>query len=218
MKYGKQWQRDVQKLPEELQDQCIDYRSWKKVAKQSQSHDAMVARLSSDMLRVESVFMSPPRSRFMCCRAISNRSSTPSKDTHAMYAFAMVNKACIVKIIKRCDKRSGSHLRDWYNAHKHEYSFCGGVKLTRLALECGMHQVEECPICLDPPNTGVILECGHIICLDCIKDMYHIRHMRGTISNLISTSIYMNKHSPCCPLCRCQKPLHRVSSNQIISL
>ena len=233
MKYSKQWQRDVHNLPEELQDACIDYRAWKKVAKQpaTHTHAAMIQRLADDMRRVERVFVSSSascsfRQRLMCCRTMfagsllkptRDSSNTTSGHTNVMYAFAMLNKTCVCKAIKRCDKRTGSRLREWYNAHKHEFSFCGGVRLTRFALESGQQQLDDCPVCLEPPTTGVILECGHIVCLECIKDMYQIRYMRGTISNLVRTSIYMNRRAPCCPLCRCQTPLRRVSSSQLVN-
>jgi hypothetical protein len=137
-----------------------------------------------------------------------------TNDNKILYEYAKLNKKCLVKIIKRSDKRCGTHLQDWYNLQKRNYAFCGGYQFTRLELSTqGDH--EECPICLEQQSIAFIMPCGHCLCITCFKELYKVNGLNGTLRNLIGHSVYTNKIIPRCPICREKGPFRKISNRQI---
>lgn len=200
MKYSHYWQDQVKTLPVDLQKECIDYKAWKKV---KQINNSIYSDLDAICNHIEKVFIKYDN---------HNKSS--------LYKFANINRQTLYKLSKRLDKHFGLNVVNWYRNNKQKYKFCGsGYKLKRLEFEingCG-----ECPICMEDasPETNrimIISDCGHIICLDCFKRLYHVDKLKGEIFNLVSFSAHINHYVPNCPICRELMPVH-LKEDQIIS-
>lgn len=52
-----------------------------------------------------------------------------------------------------------------------------------------------CPICFDPPDFPTVTSCGHLFCLECIKQSISSSAARGQVSG-------SSRGSGLCPLCR----------------
>lgn len=212
MKFKQQWHRELMQLPLSLRSHCIDYKGWKKVVKQNSPspppEDQLQRELQRDLHRVEKVF-TRHHNVYNCFSK-----TAPRVEDHMLYRFAVLNCICVRKIVKRCDKRIGSSLKAWYNANKLTYTFCGGVKLKHLELTL-FGCKDPCPVCLDTPETIIIFDCGHIVCLECLKDLYKIRDKRGTLQNLVRFASHVNSPTPRCPMCRMFDPLKVIKVQNI---
>lgn len=215
MKFKSTWAKELQKLPHDLQTHCFNYKHWKKIAKQQNVNpDDILCQIEKQSKQINRIFLSN----------ISKRSSKPilscihsshviPKDV--MYNFAKLNSMCLYKLLKRFDKRLGTNMKSWLVKHRSEYAFCGGYQLKYLELELyGFH--DECPICLDDSVCKlIILDCSHVVCINCFTELYKINNLNGTIHNLVAYSNYVN--NPKCPMCRTAKPIKEFDKLHIYS-
>ena len=73
-------------------------------------------------------------------------------------------------------------------------------KTESLISQKHQQQVEKlnqvtCPICFEPPNFPTVTSCGHLFCLECIKQSISSSAARGQVSS-------GSKGTGLCPLCR----------------
>lgn len=207
MKFKQTWQRELTGLPCCLRDKCIDYKQWKKVTVCPE--ELLKEQLQLELNKVETVFMGRKKKACCCFSYVA-----PKVEDHMMYKYAILNRTCMNKLVKRCDKRFGTQLRKWYISIKDNYTFCGSAHLTRLELAL-FGYTDSCPLCLECPSTSIILDCGHIVCLECFKDLYQIRNKCGTLQNLVLYANVINVPSPRCPMCRKDRPLKLLTENHI---
>lgn len=193
MKYCTLWKKQIQTLPYKLQTQCLNYKEWKKI----NNIDQTIYNKIDD-----------------ACKNIDKIFTNYKLQKNVLYQFAVINKQTLYKLSKRLAKKTEFNVLEWYNNNKIKYNFCGGYKLKRIDLE--IHGFEECPICLEIQNTMIISDCGHVLCINCFKQLYHIDNLNGKLFNLISYSIYYNHVIPKCPICRQSMPIH-LKDDQIIS-
>lgn len=213
MKWARQWRSELEKLPTVLQQTSINYKQWKKVLQVCQDQTVLQKQLWEDIQRVDTLF----RNHYShhCHHAIVKGWSwlrclwqpllAGEGDKDAWYKYVMINRTSIAKITKRSDKLCGTRLREWYNSERSKLAICESYMFKKLQLEvCGLGESAECPICLEPltHRTVVILDCGHCVCLGCIKEMLHIHHLKGTLQNLVSYAAYHLHTYIKCPLCR----------------
>ena len=198
MKFKHYWLNKVKELPKTLQKECLNYKIWKKRT----SNSDLSELLEIECKHIDKIFHQ--KQDILSCFSYKNTKLD-------LYNYAMINKLSLYKIIKRLDKRFKINLRQWYNNNKQNYAFCGGHELTRLQLELFGYK-DECPICFDKPKTVIILDCGHILCHNCVKNIYNIKELSAGI---ISYSMYHSHHIPKCPICRLSLPIKSLKKNQI---
>jgi hypothetical protein len=192
MKFKHIWIQKLEELPIGLQTECIDYKKWKKI-KSSYNLEIL---LNNECIHVDKIFNNKKN-------IINCYSKNFSKKE--LYNYAILNKKCLYKLIKRLNKRLKCNLNSLLN----KYDFCCGYKLKKLELNIFGYN-DDCPICLEKPSQIIIMDCGHVICVDCVKKLYNIDQLKGTLQNLISYSIYYNKKIPKCPECRYLHPVSTV--------
>jgi hypothetical protein len=206
MKFKRTWEKEINDLPVPLRVKCIDYKAWKKSIKSTiVNNEHLLTMLVRDMERVDSTFKKVVRKRNWCPSSLLNCRCPWCFGYTTIYNFIKLNKTCVYKIAKKCDKHRGTRLMSWYNTHKTSYGFCGGCLFTFIqASVCGGVS-SECPVCMEEHSSSqIILNCGHCICPECVKVLFGIqKNEHGTLTNLINYALYQ-KHviSPKCPLCR----------------
>lgn len=210
MKYCSYWKEEVKKLPYDLQKECINYKNWKKINLIGPDIYEILDRSCShiDIILKKNCIKSYNCLKLMCA------SYHYSIQKHDLLTFASINKMTLYKLSKRLEKKFGLNLLEWYYYNRTKYIFCGkGYLLKRLEIE--IKGCDECPICLEKKERNIITNCGHIICESCIKYLYKVENLNGTIHNLISYSVYKNHFIPKCPICRGLMPIY-LGPNQII--
>lgn len=208
MKFNKYWSDEASQLPIWLNQSCIQYKRWKKL----KTDDVDIQnRLLDEINRVDKTFKSNKKYieyPFLCfTKQVSNEE---------LYRFAMLNRTCVSKLVKRFDKRFHTHYKDWWMEQRNSFSFCKDFELKLLEIRWHGYK-EECPICLNVPETElVVLECGHVLCKDCVKSLLHINKYNGSFENLVK---YANYHTPYkCPCCRLFMPLRSINHKQVIKV
>jgi len=201
----REWRTDISGIPPQLRHACIDYKMWKKLIKTADEGQLMMV-LADNLKTVDSVLLGHKRGLLTTCMC-----DTPQYSNDVLYKFALFNRRCLLKVIKRCDKLRGTRFREWYDHQTtNSVALCNLQLMKTLELE--LHGCNEpCPICLDVPNELVVLDCGHFLCTPCLKDLYGVGRLKGTICNLINYSQYCLKTKPKCPVCRNDHPIHDVN-------
>lgn len=127
----------------------------------------------------------------------------------SLYKFALVNKSTLQMICEHLDKHYETKLfLPWLQNNQKRFKFNNGVILSRLNFEVHRKTI-ECPVCfenVDMENPCVILKCGHILCLTCLKNVYGIKDTRGTLNNMIKYRESYSEHPVHCPTCRFTNP------------
>lgn len=205
MKFKRTWEKELNALPISLRAECIDYKGWKKhINDPHANNERFTTMLKNDMERIEYMFKKLIRNKEKCVVPFLRCYCSMCFEYNTVYAFIKLNKMCVYKIAKKCDKHRGTRLLSWYNMHKKEYSFCGGYQFTYVEACVNGGVLEECPVCFEEHDVQIILDCGHCMCKDCVKGLFGIhKHEHGTLSNLVNYALYTkHNHSPKCPICR----------------
>lgn len=232
MKYAREWQTQVQTLPDELGAACISYRGWKKItSRKSAGSDGwdgrrMIERLRHEAAVADRVFRSHARRSYArrtlvdglaCC--LGRRHVTPvgvdAEQARQALAFARLNATTLAKICKRMERHAPAcGARAWLVAARSslDFAFLGGYRVTGLQLAVD-GAAWECPVCLcRGPELGgeaVLTCCGHAVCAACVRELVGMAGKRGVIWNLIGHGLVA--HGPrACPLCRDPRGFQRV--------
>ena len=243
MKFGAQWKQSVAELPESLREAAISYKAWKKRVKPGADPlppEDFLGTLKDECERVNRRFLERVRSGVAgggarrrwrrgsaggsCGGGCSVSPDDADDEREALaktYAFAMLNRTCVYKLCKKYDKvlrrRDAS---PWFRGAlgAGAYAFLNSAELKRLELEL-YGAKEPCPVCLEETPSpaepaAFILSCGHTMCVSCVRDLYGVRRVRGTLYNVLSYGRY---HSPSvrCPMCRAPDPLGAISELNI---
>jgi len=188
MKYGQYWKKEIMDLPETLRKHVINYKAYKKLIKRNASIQDITQKLMEDALNADACFKK-------------------TRSIKGLLAFADLNSKSLYKICKKAHKKTRDpNAMKWLQEvhNKHMFSFVSGIKKTKIS---GNGHLQECPICLDDivveDNMAIIMHCGHVMCIKCVKHMLHVDKAKGTIYNLIAYGLYENcKGIATCPLCR----------------
>ncbi len=187
MKFGKHIKAEINRFPSLLQKHFIDYKKWKLLAKeyknnmQTRSIQMQVYRTSTiirlllkDLELVDYAFKHTIRNEYSCFSNILSLFGRNYKESEKFaYDFAMINAEAVRKICKRLDKSiNKTTFSHWFVKcrENHKYAFLGGKELTYLTHKYG-NKEKECPICMENRNELVILNCGHVLCLNCISQI-----------------------------------------------
>jgi hypothetical protein len=240
MKFGAQWKQSVAELPESLREAAISYKAWKKRVKPGADPlppEDFLGTLKDECERVNRSFLERVRGggkRWRrgggsgggsCgggCSVSPDDAADDEREALAKtYAFAMLNRTCVYKLCKKYDKvlrrRAAS---PWFRGAlgAGAYAFLNSAELKRLELEL-YGAKEPCPVCLEETPSpaepaAFILSCGHTLCVSCVRDLYGVRRVRGTLYNVLA---YGRFRSPSvrCPMCRAPDPLGAISELNI---
>lgn len=205
MKFKRTWIESMKLLPVYLQEVCIDYKTWKKC--KNIGKEEICRNLQRDIEIVNRVFVSNNCMKFSFCRR-----RIYTVNNAELYEYLKLNKVCIYKICKRLDKRYNLNMMGWYNNIRRKYEFLCGFIMKKL--ECEVYGCkEECPICFDTDKTMIISNCGHLMCTECIENMYNIKGKKGTLKNLISA--YDAEKRSSCPICRSDRPFQDIDLEHV---
>lgn len=212
MKYAKELNTSIQKLPVSLQETCVNYKLWKKRCKSMQLQEAIVL-LKSECDMVESIFTSnyknwshPPLPIFTC---FCNTRVVPL-DANLLLFYAETNAKTVYKVCKRLQKMTNDMTpMNWLTSVRasHVFGFLGGHHTAHLQLK--QHgECLECPICVNEVQNNVMLiyQCGHHACLSCALQYAKVSG-NGLWYNVL---MYAQKRD--CPYCRYDKALCHVST------
>jgi hypothetical protein len=222
MKFGHIWKQTLKELPINLQSHVLDYKRYKKLLK--------TVHLSSDLTTVKQriihdvnainhfsmtslpIIQQQKQTRFGLCKCNTITNDQPSEQ--AIKAYIELNNTTLYKICKRASKRLNdpSYL-NWLATYKQQdrdlSGIFGGFIRSYLKIRTSDNNNIECPICLDDIKINVqkvmMLDCGHTICLDCVKSYLGINNLKGTIGNLIAHGVYMTPNISC-PICKRKHP------------
>lgn len=205
MKFGKSWKFQSEELPVQLASRCINYKVWKKLVKTVRDHDSLLHKLKSECKAVDKVMLTRQTSGVVC--------SLVRLSAQDIHNFAALNKQTLYKICKKLDKQLGTNkFMQWYATRP--FAFLGGSQFTRLQLDATQH-VDECPVCYDIPNTVIILDCGHYLCIECFKDWFRIRGQRGMLWNVVMAVEEKTKEKKRCPMCSKRNPCLHLSAKNL---
>lgn len=219
MKYGRTWEALRLELPPFLQRSCLQYTQWKETIKAFVGPaDVLLQQLEDDCERVSRAFTALARRRHRrrllprllsaagWCPCVAAVDRPCRAEDHNNKAFAELNRTSLYKICKKIDKRLRPSPRalEWMATRSRElrYPFLQGSELTSLVLTLPT----DCPVCLDACDKIAISRCGHVLCLECLEDMYDMRGRKGTYHNLISARERASDRAITCPLCRKARP------------
>jgi hypothetical protein len=221
MKYCVIWKKSLESLPIQLRASCIPYKTWKKLSKGKTKNEKELLELlhrqcktTSDTFRrfAKMIFRKHTFLGFFY-----RRTMRPDVSADELLMYAKLNKTTLYKICKRLDKRSHVKIfQSWLNTNYHNYSFNNGVYLTRLNIMTNNCATTECPICLmefDDETPRIITQCGHIMCNECLSNLFHLKGRRGILNNLIAVTD-IEEHIQC-PVCRHEHPCIGMSSANI---
>ena len=196
MKFATVWKTKLEDLPPFLKSTCIDYKKYKKLTKIQHGHapEFFHNLLNADIKLVDNVFKALKRGS---CAAVKT-------DTKTLLEYAILNSRCLYKSCKRIDKRLGiSDFKSWYSflLTQKEHKFLSRQTQAWLRLKTANQQhTEECPVCLEQVDDMLVLQCGHILCVECTLNMLGVAQSKGTLHNRIAFGNY--NLQPKCPVCR----------------
>ena len=232
MKYGKRWKLELSKLPIDVQTKCFSYKRWKSKCKNLKSQEqellnSTLQELIHETKRVDTVFKhfmnvdtTFVTSLFgLLLPCFENLTKDKIQESHKLaYKYATLNAECLSKICKRADRYCSScRFVSWLVNSKNSfiYSFLGGREMAALHIRFKEDISDECPICLDPllEKTIIILECGHILCMDCAKSILRVPidvryHMTSYMMRYYQQK---NGRMTMCPCCRCDTAFTNVT-------
>jgi hypothetical protein len=217
MKYAKELNHVMQRLPPSLQDASISYKLWKKRCNKlcQDSCQEILVHLNQECKKVETAFVltykkciHPPRA--LCWRCTTSAEDAINTDTLLM--FANMNSKTLYKICKRLQKQlHDPTLMQWLISIRaaHAYEFLGGHHTTHLTLMQTTPLSVECPLCLQTTSHKYILIycCGHYACVGCTLAYVHMKSYNGAWYHLMMYA----QHKPC-PFCRYDKAFVRVTT------
>lgn len=155
--------------------------------------------------------------------SISCLYSHPKTSAHNLYNFSIYNQEILKTICTHLDKQTNSNIfSDWLHKKYHNFSFNHGLVTTRLTLETKYHknprELIECPICYEDitkAHPSIILQCGHVLCIKCLKQVYKATNQKGTLINIIT---YQEcSQDQYCPICRFKNPCGKLKDINIWS-
>ena len=206
MKFAKHLAKRLDELStEEYREHTVPYKTWKKVKEHDTQLDSLVERTC---VRIDSVFRKhwrmnqfgpashePP----LCCSRIR-----PTPNPRELLEFADLNRTAIYKICKKWRKQGRVSPELYHTLRNHrKFAFMGSGELTLLKIAANSSAREECPICLDIPEKGMVMACGHWMCWSCLDLLTRVDKINGTINNkLLVVSARL-----ICPMCRERDPL-----------
>lgn len=217
MKFSNQWKTSVEALPDYLQSYVLVYKKWKKMSKFITNNEELLNRLTLEANDVDNI-LKHYINKIYKKQLLACVSSKPL-DINDIYNFAVLNKITLYKICKRLDKRHNCRIfREWLNNNYNKYIFNTGLYMTKLYLDNPKinHDDVECPICYDSIKTDkpfIILECGHVLCLDCVLNMFNKNNHKALLFIIFHLDEYTNKTK--CPVCSKEKPLHDFCKNNV---
>lgn len=216
MKYAKELQIALTRLPKHLQEASLNYKQWKKQSKEMTIDEALVV-LRAECEEIEHIFCDqyhhcchPPSlfARCFCLRApISSQT---------LLLFAEMNAKTLYKICKRLGKqgRKNPIPMEWFTSVRasHMYGFLGGHHTVHLALQQCYHRHDsllECPICLQElsPKFILIYACGHYACVLCTLQYAKVNSLHGAWYHLL-----INAQRRSCPFCRYEKAFQTITT------
>ena len=217
MKFGSIWKQQINELPINLQSTVLSYKKWKKISKLNYNEN-LLKTLEEESKNINNIIKNNYNNfninniiKLKCCN--SNIEKISKKD---LYLYIMLNKTTLYKICKRIDKRNNFNLfMTWLNKNYKTFYFNYGLYYTRTLFENNEMQDVICPICLCDlevtiKNPILIMNCGHLMCFDCILQYYNISKNHGTLKNLISYHDHYLKPMNC-PECREDYPFYNMN-------
>lgn len=235
MKFGKYWKSEVLKLPIDIQSKCISYKDWKEKSSSLRNADSVCVNQALNNLKVQvfntdksfkwlltrdETFLASLIELFVPCCGKLNMEKIYESHKWA-YHYARLNTVCLSKICKRVDKISRTKLfSSWLIKVKeeHKYSFLGGKDVTILEMKYGTsdHREQECPICLDDIcKYRIVLNCGHVLCMTCVKRMLKVPHASNKFNEtdyfLMQYSQQSHAKDIVCPCCRCENAFFHIT-------
>jgi len=203
MKFAKYLAERLQDLSiEEYREHTVPYKSWKKL--NASQLDSLVERTCS---QIDAIFRKhwrmnlSKRESMLCCTRVS-----PAPDPRELLEFADLNKTAIYKICKKWRKQGRVSPELYHTLRNHRnFAFMGSGELTilKIASNSSSLESEECPICLEVPERGVVMACGHWMCWSCLDSLTRVDKINGTINNKLLVVSWRIK----CPMCRECNPL-----------
>lgn len=241
MKFCATWKSEIMQLPYALQCHVLSYKKWKKLSVAHYCANDLIQRLEEDCFEINKtmkdamhhiIHPSQAQPNLFCIPIFRTSKVVDSSNVWMdiqwkdLYTYAMLNKTTLYKICKRMDKRRASNaFRQWRMHHFKDYYFNHGMYLTRLYLESFSKDM-ECPICFEPllnsndchfQQPVIILNCGHVLCVQCVAQLYNMTGKKGSFCNLLS--VELSKGNACfCPMCRHLNPLIHISDVNIYPL
>lgn len=205
MKYGHKWKQDIKQIHPKFQPFCINYKKWKKIIKCDTILDihSIINVLDLECEQIEQIFIKKQCTKnvFSC---LFPQSLTLEKQKQ-MFEFVNINKQSIQKLVKRINKiHKTSKMTIWYNDSLDKYTFLKSKRLSKLKINLGLIDL-QCPICLDDmieKSNRCILQCGHLLCKQCIRKIMGIECVIGTLENIVSSIPYQELIKYKCPMCR----------------
>jgi hypothetical protein len=144
----------------------------------------------------------------------------PKYNDSDIYKFLILNKECLRKLTKRLDKKNQTNIMSKWYSGKLCQGFLSGFEIERLKIKLyGIGVDDECPICLTEFKDKLcIFDCSHKVCEPCVRELYNVKHLRGSIDALASYNLYHYKNMPCCPVCRYKWPIRVASRCHVIEI
>jgi hypothetical protein len=197
MKFGQSWKSACMSLPDRLRSHVINYKIYKKETKWTTS-SVFLDKLQRDVKSIN---------HFWKC-------ALKSLPTEILLSFIKLNKTCLYKICKRADKRFHTNIfLEWHGQYKAgPLSGIFGNFIQKKIEYQDLHlSLEMCPICLDEEcKNGILMYCGHVVCVDCLKEMLGVQKCIGTLTNVIAHGRVLNRSHSFCPVCRSQFALDHI--------
>lgn len=197
MKFGKSWKSARECLPDRLQSHVINYKTYKKETKRK-SIPLILEQLKQDVKRINQFWKYGSR--------------TFSNDT--LLSFIKLNKTSLYKVCKRADKRfQTSSFIEWHGHYKASMlaGVFGNFVQKRIEYKDPHMCLDICPICLDEDcKESILMCCGHMVCVPCLKEMLGVQKCIGTLTNVIAYGRSLNRAHGNCQVCRSDYALNRI--------
>lgn len=221
MKYCQYWKGEVALLPSVLRDHVISYKSYKKIMKRCESVKEFVDLLWRDAQNTDAFFKSVAVGGKKNKSAICKCMGAPDIVCAAtdVYKYAQLNSTTLYKICKKASKKMHDQCpMEWLIQMQNErrLAFVNGLlrKQVELVAKEKNEDDMQCPVCLEGGEDGatptmLILNCGHLVCCECVKGILGVAKAKGTLYNLIAHGLHNINRGASCPLCRDPKAFIR---------
>ena len=195
----------------------LSYSSWVYLSKHTRKKPCDVlktleddARITSNYLELYLVeYLQDSWSIFELCFSSPKVKDEIKNNFRSLLNFAIVNKTNLQMICDYLDKYYKVDIfSNWLQENNNSFKFNNGYVLTRLKFEVQKKDI-ECPICYESINHEcpcIILKCGHILCVNCLKNIYKITNTKGTLDNMIKYRECFTSDNVSCPICRFVNP------------